>query len=207
MFELRSFSCLAYTDENLLEFLHDQRELEEIVLAHSYVEFGRPVQWKFPNHRTFDGPMSWADAIVPHRSVSHVVICHNITGGQITSLGLTAAPISSLQITAHAMCRKPLADLKTLFPALKNLTLTMGVNWPTQLNGFRIFLDGSGIFLSTIESFGLLAYYRDDVQFINEVTARAPAVRRFSLHYCKHVGMENRLVCWTKEVNGWEVSE
>ncbi|KAJ7352318.1 hypothetical protein DFH08DRAFT_650440, partial [Mycena albidolilacea] len=76
VFKLRSFSCSAYTDQDLLDFLHDQTELEEIVFSHSYSfpEHGAPVPWKFPGLKKVDGPMSWIDMIVPGQPVSHVSI-------------------------------------------------------------------------------------------------------------------------------------
>jgi hypothetical protein len=124
-FKLRSFSCYAYTDQDLLDFLRDQTELEEIMLSHSYtfIEHGAPI--KFPGLKKFHGPMTWADLIIPHEPVSHVEISYIGHGSPIASLGLSTAPIRHLRIPIHAVDKRQPRELKVLFPALKNLVLTV----------------------------------------------------------------------------------
>jgi hypothetical protein len=123
-FKLRSFSCSTYTDQDLLDFLRDQTELEEIMLSHSYtfIEQGAPI--KFLALKKFHGPMSWADLIIPHEPVSHVEISYIGHGSPIASLGLSTAPIRHLRIPIHAVDKRQPRELQVLFPALNNLVLS-----------------------------------------------------------------------------------
>jgi hypothetical protein len=129
--KLRSFSCFTYTDQDLLDFLHDQTDLEEIVLGHSFIPYGRPISWRFPNLRKINATMSWVDNIVPGNPVSHVGISYiaSNTPGALTSLGLTTTPIRHLEVPLHGVHPIPFQQLNALFPALEELTLSITVNW------------------------------------------------------------------------------
>ncbi|KAJ7676275.1 hypothetical protein B0H17DRAFT_1207408 [Mycena rosella] len=129
---LRSFSCSVYTDQTLLDFLHSQSDLEEIVLQHSFIPYSRSVPWKFPRLKKLNAPMSWVDTIAPHNPVSHVMISEIVSRAAITSLGLTTTSIRQLDIPLHAVHDKPFEELKALFRELEDLTLTMKFNWATR---------------------------------------------------------------------------
>ncbi|KAJ6553488.1 hypothetical protein DFH09DRAFT_585590 [Mycena vulgaris] len=216
-FKLRSFSCCTFTDQHLLDFLQDQTEVEEISLAHSFIPYGRSVPWKFPKLRKLSGPMTWVDTILPHNPVSHVVISHISTTAAITSLGLTNTPIRRLEIPFQALRPNPVNELKVLFPALDDITLTIPFDWttrnsPTQdLSGWLQDLFAA---LSSVKQVSLFSYrlgdtwLQDEPYFVKRVTERAPGVRTFYLQYRDtRTSTGKRVVCWTRGINGWESAQ
>ncbi|KAJ7199561.1 hypothetical protein B0H12DRAFT_1244627 [Mycena haematopus] len=215
-FKLRSFSCSAFTDQDLLDFLHDQTELEEIVLSHSYSfpESGPSVPWQFPSLKKFNGPMSWIDMIVPHHPVLHVTISYIGRGSSIASLGLTTAPIQDLRIPIHAFEKTQPNELKALFSSLKHLVLMMAPPWPTSTISVpvpRLRRDVLGA-LSTVKDCEIIGYVlhdegeHDASSFVKTATENAPAVRRFLVQYITR-GRPANTICWTKEIGGWKETE
>ncbi|KAJ6577524.1 hypothetical protein B0H19DRAFT_1120208 [Mycena capillaripes] len=222
VFKLRSFSCSAYTDQDLLDFLRDQTELEEIVLSHSYsfIERGSQIPWIFPLLKKFNGPMSWVDLIIPQQPVSHVVISYIRPGSSIASLGLTTAPIRHLQIPLHALEQIHVRELKGMFPVLENLVLTISQVWvirPVSHIPLPHWLRDLLESLSTVHDLEILGYRpqdegeHDPTKFVKTATEKAPAVRRFLVQYSKSDGriamVNDRTVCWTKGINGWQCIE
>ncbi|KAJ7220210.1 hypothetical protein GGX14DRAFT_560028 [Mycena pura] len=210
VFKLRSLSCFFFTDDNLIDFFHDQTALEEITLTHSFVRRTRPITWTFPNLKTFDGPMSWADAMRPP-GLSRVVISHIVAGGSLDLLG--TLPIRHLQIPLHAAHKSSPAEFGALFPALEYLVLSTALDrWGVPLRvaipGLSEWLRDLLAELHTVQSFHLLEYSpepdRDATYFVKTVTERAPWIREVSLRYSKYIRSGQRLVVWKRGVNGWE---
>ncbi|KAJ7510531.1 hypothetical protein B0H11DRAFT_1192788 [Mycena galericulata] len=212
-FKLHSFSSLGYTDEHLIDFLHDQIELEEIRLMHSFIQYRSPLPWIFPKLQKFEGPMSWIEEIVPRQPVSHIVVSQIVShGANISALGLTTAPIRHLQIPFHAVDKRSHGELKTLFPAVVDLAFTIDDSWPTRNNpDMAMWLQDLLATLSTVENvcllgrFDLLSDEDDTKSFVHKVTARAPGVRRFNLEIRRR-GTWPRMVYWTRIDSGWEVA-
>ncbi|KAJ7470896.1 hypothetical protein FB451DRAFT_1176097 [Mycena latifolia] len=212
VFKLRSFSCSAYTDDDLLKFLNDQSELEELVLKHS-AAYARSGPWKFPNLRKLNAPMSWVDTIAPHNPVSDVVVSHIIVNGAISSLGLTSTPIRRLEIPIHAVDRKPFQELKALLPALEELSLVMSHNWGipmADIPDMPKWLQDLLLHLSNVESLAIICYYpnepwfNDDAHLVKKATEHAPRIRKISLKHRTSPGIGWRAVDWTRGSNGWE---
>ncbi|KAJ7088693.1 hypothetical protein C8R44DRAFT_991104 [Mycena epipterygia] len=211
VFKLRSFSSFTYADEALINFLHDQTELEEIALTHSCFDFGPRIPWEFPNLKKFDGPMSWVDIIIPHNPVSHVVVSSIASGGAITSLGLTAAPINHLEIPIRAMHGRDFMNLRALLPDLKELVLVILPDWsrnngiPDLASWLRDLLAS----FSNVNTFRLSGYYsennwQEDSHFVKKATEQAPAVRSFCLKYSNRMVTGRFIVNWAKRTHGWE---
>ncbi|KAJ7036861.1 hypothetical protein C8F04DRAFT_1086340 [Mycena alexandri] len=219
VFKLRSFSCCAYTDEDLLSFLHDQTDLEDIRLSHSFVERGPPAPWSFLHLKKFDGPMSWVDTILPGQPVSHVVVSHiRMASPSLTSLGLATVPIRHLQIPLHGLHEISSSTLKVLLPAIERLTLTMGRNMFVPLDT-PVWLEDLLATLSTVRNCDIMEYQPQDewerrednvTHLVKTATRRAPAMWKFSLQYSMQhtaTGMEHRSVCWERGIKGWEATE
>ncbi|KAF7375269.1 hypothetical protein MSAN_00413600 [Mycena sanguinolenta] len=219
-FKLRYFSCSAFTDQDLLDFLHDQTELGEIVLTHSYLfpENGPP-PWRFSSLNKFTGSMSWIDVIVPHHPVSHIAISYISRGGPLASLGLTTAPIVDLRIPIHALEKRQPGELKRLFSSLEHLVLITRYAWETPTLSIpvsHLLRDVLGA-LSTVTDFELIGYdlsthHEEGEQNASNLfkiaTEKAPVIRRFLVEYVTRVGRHmmptSIVVCWTKEIGGWK---
>ncbi|KAJ7352317.1 hypothetical protein DFH08DRAFT_84376 [Mycena albidolilacea] len=207
VFKLRSFSCSAYADQDLLDFLHDQTELEEIVFSHSYSfpERGTPVPWKFPGLKKVDGPMSWIDMIVPGQPVSHVSISYITPGSRLASLGLTTAPILHLQIPLGPLKESRSEALKTLFSSVEDLVLT------TENSG-TMYAEPSIPYvvqrvleaLPTVKDCRIIGYdpLNEEEHVVKTATQKAPAVRRFTMQFTGTIG-DRRTICWTRGISGW----
>ncbi|KAJ7760665.1 hypothetical protein DFH07DRAFT_816341 [Mycena maculata] len=218
VFKLRSFSSMSYTDQPLLDFLHHQTELEELRLAHSFIESQSPVPWDFPHLKKFDGPMSWIEVVVPRHPVSHVIVTHvSSVYGTLAAMGMTTAPIRHLQIPFHAMHKRTYEELKILFPALVDLTITNDAvpHNQTIVSSLSAWVQGwlQGLLaaISTVESVCLLGYDLTDEcdeETVRKMTERAPAVRKFSLQdRGLGSGRNSRMIHWERRSSGWEVRQ
>ncbi|KAJ7746297.1 hypothetical protein B0H16DRAFT_1726476 [Mycena metata] len=201
--KLHSFSCCAFTDEDLLSFLRDQTDLEDIRLSHSYIQRGPPAPWRFLRLKKFDGPMSWADTLIPGQPVSHVVVSHitNISPS-LTSLGLVTVPICHLQVPLHGLHEIPFTTLKLLLPAIENLTLTMGTNMFVPLDT-PVWLEDLLATLSTVRNCSILEYQPKDeweglesntTHLVKTATRRAPAMWKFMLQYSSRLHQPSDLL-------------
>ncbi|KAJ6468326.1 hypothetical protein C8R45DRAFT_1018306 [Mycena sanguinolenta] len=212
-FKLRYFSCSAYTDQDLLNFLHDQTELEEILFTHSYLfpENGPP-PWQFSSLQKITGSMSWIDVIVPHHPVSHIAISYISRGGSLASLGRTTAPIVDLRIPIHALEKRQPTELKALFPFLERLVLVTTYTWETSelpVPVSQLLRDLLAALPAVTECelirirYDRAAHPEEEEHnasiFFKTATENAPAIRRFSVQ----IGMHT-VVCWTKEIGGWK---
>ncbi|KAJ7183267.1 hypothetical protein C8R46DRAFT_1027024 [Mycena filopes] len=220
--KLQSFSCFAYTDEDLLNFLHDQTDLEDITLSHSFIERGPPVPWRFLHLRKFDGPMSWIEAVVPGHPVSHLVISHMTNfRPSLASLGLTTVPLLHLQIPLQSLRQIPSPILPVLLPAIESLTLPMDEDVAAIFSTPEtpVWLQDVLSSLPTVKDVVILKYqFKDEWErpqgdttyFVDTATKMAPAICKFTLSYRMRstpTAMTHQIVSWERGIKGWAATE
>ncbi|KAK7032762.1 hypothetical protein R3P38DRAFT_770396 [Favolaschia claudopus] len=219
VFKLRAFSCATFITQDLLEFLRDQDELEDISFSHSYLftaERGPPRPWRFPLLKKFEGPMSWIDTIVPNHPVSNITVSYVKAGAasSLAALELTTVPIRHLQIPLHALQDRDLEGLGALFPSLEVLILTVALTWPKTTPSASILhfvRDLLGV-LSTVQIFEIIGFTASNeaendslLHVVQTATEKGhPSLRQFSVQYRDGYGTNTSRVYWTKADRGWE---